>query len=276
LEGKNLENIVACLLNSTFFHPVYGKCAQFQEEGFCADAALIVLPDLDTGTATCRPEPDPCTPDRDYSRGGIESSECGCGSSEVEHDGYCVKPFTKTSCPEGKLLVPVDFSEGHRTCPKSISCVEKNSCPNYRLTEINIKYTESESQKKLKQEFLNHLLCDEEKNSLCCPDDNEDDLLTPDNILQTYKSPQYECVDNPCQDGYWPFEDDDTGFMKCFQADDTVKNCRLDIKFHKNQTEVLSCELFALNSVLGQKKNCRQGWMWAERVERCIQLFNAA
>jgi len=267
-----LEEIAACLMNRTFFHPLYRKCAQFREEGFCADSSLIVVPDLETGTGTCQTSPPTCHPNIDWVRGGIESSECGCGNSDVEHDGFCVKPFTLATCPEGKVLLPADFTEGHISCPRSMSCVEKDSCPNYRTTAINIKYTESESRKKLKQQFIDDLVCDEGKNSLCCPDDNEDDILIPANILQTYRDPKYECADNPCQDGYWPFEDE-TGVMKCFPGDETLEGCRDGLTF-KNGTQELTCEFFELFSVIADVKKCRRGWMWAPRPKKCIQVFN--
>ena len=105
----------------------------------------------------------------------------------MEQDGLCVKPFTRALCNEGKLLLPTDFSEGLKSCPLATSCVEKDSCANYRTTAINIKWTMPEERKTEKKNFLASLECDQEGDSLCCPEDNQDDILSPGNILLTYR-----------------------------------------------------------------------------------------
>ena len=55
-------------------------------------------------------------------------------------------------------------------------------------------------------------------------------------MILIYDIIRYECADNPCQDGYWPFEDE-TGVMKCFPGDETLEGCRDDLIF-KNGTQV--------------------------------------
>ena len=60
--------------------------------------------------------------------------------------------------------------------------------------------------------------------------------------------PRYECADNPCDEGYWPFEDSD-GFMRCFQSTSTLSDCRPpSVIQYDNQTE----ELFIMSAILNQ------------------------
>ena len=109
-------------------------------------------------------------------------------------------------------------------------------------------WTPSEELKSSKQDFVSGLLCEETGASVCCPLDSDEALTTSTNILQSFRPPQYECADNPCDEGYWPFEDSD-GFMRCFQSTSALSDCRPpSVIQYDNQTE----ELFIMSAILNQ------------------------
>ena len=109
-------------------------------------------------------------------------------------------------------------------------------------------WTPSEELKSSKQDFVSGLLCEETGASVCCPLDSDEALTSSTNILQSFRPPQYECADNPCDEGYWPFEDSD-GFMRCFQSKSALSDCRPpSVIQYDNQTE----ELFIMSAILNQ------------------------
>ena len=79
---------------------------------------------------------------------------------------------------------------GEKSCPKSFRCVKKDSCPNYRVAKLDIYWTTSRDLSAAKWRFIQDLVCDEEGDSVCCPRDNQDDLLSSRNILQSYRAPR--------------------------------------------------------------------------------------
>lgn len=268
-----MQKISSCLLDSTFYHPVYGACARPFQEDFCADSSLVVRPDLKTGTAQCLPGLPPCTTRSDVTS-GLEAADCGCRDSEVAYDGLCAGLFTEAACPQGKLLLPMYFTVGEKSCPETFECVALDMCPNYRVTKADIMWTPSEELKSSKQDFVSGLLCEETGASVCCPLDSDEALTSSTNILQSFRPPRYECADNPCDEGYWPFEDSD-GFMRCFQSKSALSNCRPpSVIQYNNQTEELNCVFFELNNVLGDGHKCRRGQVWSERRSLCIDTFN--
>ena len=73
--------------------------------------------------------------------------------------------------------------------------------------------------------------------------------------------PRYECADNPCDEGYWPFEDSD-GFMRCFQSKSALSDCRPpSVIQYDNQTE----ELFIMSAILNQSNKGLQSNAQIER-----------
>ena len=87
----------------------------------------------------------------------------------------------------------------------------------------------------------------------------------------TIPSPsRYECVDNPCQDGYRPFEDE-KGFMNCFPAD-KIDVCPEEFISLNNNTQELDCELIGLSSVVSESNKCRRGEQFINGL--CREIFN--
>ena len=82
----------------------------------------------------CLPGLPPCTTRSDVTS-GLEAADCGCRDSEVAYNGLCAGLFTEAACPQGKLLLPMYFTVGEKSCPETFECVALDMCPNYRVTK---------------------------------------------------------------------------------------------------------------------------------------------
>ena len=92
---------------------------------------------------------------------------------------------------EGKIVrFPENFKKDTIPCPNGFSCRSSwNGLQN------------------LKGQYVTNLICEENKNKICLPDDGEYTSLT--NLLKSFEIPKTVCRGNPCLEGTTPNIDED-------------------------------------------------------------------
>ena len=77
-------------------------------------------------------------------------------------------------------------------------------------------------------------------------------------LLDSYKSSQLTCQDNPCPGGRWPWLSDEDGYQRCLEADtEEIQNCPYEHFVVEEDGGILKCQtivpFFTENSELCKK-----------------------
>ena len=118
-------------------------------------------------------------------------------------------------CPGG-VYVPDNFREDTKPCPYMFQCQPRND-----LYFASIKSGTSLISYELIINHLDTLICDYENKLICLPENNNDSLITADNIIQSFQRPEFQCLPNPCQKGNWPLLDD-SGYFRCKSSEENI------------------------------------------------------
>ena len=115
--------------------------------------------------------------------------------------------------------------------------------------------------KELETEFVQGLVCDAKSRRICLPEDNNQPLISAENIVKSYQRPRALCKRNPCPRRKWPWLDKD-GFFRCLPASKSVENCMAKIREIDGK---LSCEYLSTLSLLGYIRTwkCRRNQIYS-------------
>lgn len=189
------REIRKCLLNEKFYHKETRRCEYPLEQGPC-DTGDWVMMTQEPGVVSCQPRP------QKFSNCPVVLGPGGQVECAIKTASNLFQPCS------GGILVPDNFQFDTMPCPHKFSCQPRT----------DVYYSSIKSATGLtKDEMVNHLkslVCDVESKSICLPENNEDSLMTIDNILQSYQKPQLKCRKNPCPLGSRPSLDE-AGYYRC-------------------------------------------------------------
>lgn len=195
---------------------------------------------------------------------------CDCEEGKERYRGKCEVLFTVSICNEEEVLVPEDFMR-ERNCPNQFSCKEPDQCPGFIKVKEELGKENRKSLREIK-EFLRQLKCKRNPRRICCPDYDEESLLSPLTIIRSLNdSKAVKCIKNPCLAGSWPWRGYD-GDSVCKKAESHIDTCKEG--FEEDEGGTLTCKThseIALNSFTSQNQNCGRRRSW--RYGRCVRIF---
>ena len=197
-----------CLLEGQYYHPESTSCSDPFDEDHCEPGPSWLLPTSVPGEVQCQE---------------IREDLSNCAVPGIDNNGeaYCINEedtvydeapeqvlYRRASCPESKILMPDNFMENTKPCPRDFMCSinYKNA---FSFINKHYKNGETELAKKEKEFALTSLVCSGSKGTgpstepkmACVP--NTGSLADNSIILDSLKVSQLTCQDNPKVDGYY-------------------------------------------------------------------------
>ena len=163
--------------------------------------------------------------------------------------------------------MPEYLNHGRETCSAGFSCTQSTSCTGFTVAKTELSKKGS-LRRKEEIRFLKELVCSRDPKSICCPDNNNDSLLTSHNIIQSMISVGAKCVQNPCAQGLWPWAGT-AGGLQCLKRGKGVEACPFPLV---ERDGYLVCPIFSLRTVAprpGRSCGRRRRWSYG----RCRRIF---
>ena len=231
----SLMDIKSCLLNYTFYHPETDTCQGLLDDYDCPPGQWMAPEKNRVGVVNCedRQEDEECL--HPGVMGLTNHHTIGCQDKQLlEH----MEMFQTSECENGEILMPNNFEEDTLPCPDKFACIEDYSqylkLPSLeQLNEIN---------------FFKSITCSKEPKKICLPLENKNFPLTPENIYSTFISSSLKCSKNPCQEGYWPWIEEEEGYQRCIPIDATCNTATLRISKEDGE---LKCSPLVPFNVIG-------------------------
>ena len=138
----------------------------------------------------------------------------------------------RAGCPENKVLMPDNFMENTKPCPRDFMCSinYKNA---FSFINKHYKNGETELAKKEKEYANSSLVCSGSKGTgpstepkmACVP--NTGSMADNSKLLDSFKLSEMSCQDNPCPRGKWPWVSAADGYQRCLEerSVDEIQNC---------------------------------------------------
>ena len=163
--------------------------------------------------------------------------------------------------------MPEYLTPGSEICSSGFSCTESSSCTGFTLAKTQISKKGSWGRKE-KIRFLKEMVCNRDSKSICCPDNNNDSLLTSHNIIHSMMSVKAKCLKNPCDQGLWPWAGP-TGGLQCLKREKDAETCPFQLV---EEDGTLVCPIFSLRTVAPKAgRNCGRRRRWS--YGRCRRIF---
>ena len=174
----------------------------------------------------------------------------------------CQSLHYRGECGEGEVVMEAEDAAmvlGTKSkCARGSTCKKKTECSSYLkdIKDINGKWED-----KLVTEFMGQFSCkldhfsfawslDTMSAGICCPDNNEDSLLTTETILHQIDSElSAACVASPCAEG----------------VEVVMEGSEVICKETPNDLEA--------RMLLPKGSYCRRRQVWSERKQRCVRVF---
>ena len=277
---------VDCLVRNHLYHEDTGSCYKPLEQGPCGKGEWLSLDSpytgcmgnfiltlyhyiISTGKGVCQPELS-CISGKEPFLSPDGGAFCDCEEGKEMYKGKCEALFTVHSCNKGEVLVPEDFMR-ERNCPNQFSCKDPDKCQGFIDAKEELEKDQGKSHNESRQ-FLQELLCKRNSRRICCPDFDNESLLTPLTIIKSLnESKTVKCLRNPCLDGSWPWIGDD-GVSVCKKAESHISTCVHGIE--EDEGGSLTCKTHSeiqLFSLTTRKQNCGRRRSW--RYGRCVRVF---
>jgi len=277
---------VDCLVRNHLYHEDTGRCYKPLEQGPCGKGEWLGLDSpytgclsnfilalyhyiISTGKGVCQPKLS-CISGEEPFLNPDGGAFCDCEEGKEMYKGKCEALFTVHSCNKGEVLLPEDFLR-EKNCPNQFSCKEPDKCQGFIKAKEELEKEKGKSHNESSQ-FLNELICKKNSRRLCCPDYNNDSLLSPLTIIRSInESKTVKCLRNPCLDGSWPWIGYD-GVSVCKKAESHISTCIHGIE--EDQGGTLTCKTHSeiqLYSLTFRKQNCGRRRRW--RYGRCVRVF---
>ena len=191
---------------------------------------------------------------------GLE--RCGCEEGRGRINSTCQSLHYRGECGEGEVVMEAEDAAmvlGTKSkCARGSTCKKKTECSAYLK---DIKNMKGKWEDKLVTEYMGQLSCkldhfsfawslDTMSAGICCPDNNEDSLLTTETILHQIDSePSAACVASPCAEG----------------VEVVMEGSEVICKETPNDLEA--------RMLLPKGSYCRRRQVWSERRQRCVRVF---
>ena len=226
-----------CLLKGQYYHPGSDSCSDPFNATPCDDFVNSwLLPTSVPGELQCQAADELL-------------SQCAILGINDEDEPYCIDEkeqisfeqnsfenqtlYRQADCPENMILMPDNWMRDTKPCPSNFTC-----SANYKaaFSFINNDYKNGEiNLARLEKEYgYSSLVCSGSKDTrnteikmACVPDIGS--MADNSVLLDSYKSSQLTCQDNPCPGGKWPWLSDEDGYQRCLEADtEEIQNCPRD------------------------------------------------
>ena len=254
-----------CLLKKELYHRATNTCIPPLLQGPCIAGEWLVLDGVH-GEGVCRPVRE-CPPGREALLSPTEGVVCGCPDGQEEIEGSCENLFSQSICKRGEVLMPEYLNHGRETCSAGFSCTQSASCTGFTVAKTELSKKGS-LRRKEKIRFLKELVCSRDPKSICCPDNNNDSLLTSHNIIQSMMPVVAKCVKNPCGQGLWPWAGP-AGGLQCLKRGEDIETCPFPLTEEDGH---LVCPIFSLRTVAPKPgRNCGRRRRWS--YGRCRRIF---
>lgn len=245
------RSIRSCLLEDQLYHEDGAGCEEPFTQGPCDDGEWLDLDTNSPGVVRCHSKPEKLANCYQPVIGATGGVECQL------RDGPSFRPC------DGGVMMPDNFLPDTKPCPHQFSCQPQNSVYWTSIKDI--------SQNKVVDlshiQHLRYLVCGLESKHICLPDNNRDNLLTVENIVQSFKSPRESCQRNPCSAGAWPWLDEE-GVYRCLPHSLTLAPCS---SVMLDDDGVIKCDHFSLRAITPLQRNkCRKRrvFLWGKCVPR--------
>eukprot|EP00092_Neocalanus_flemingeri_P023832 GFUD01025857.1.p1 GENE.GFUD01025857.1~~GFUD01025857.1.p1 ORF type:complete len:288 (+),score=49.62 GFUD01025857.1:187-1050(+) len=256
---------IECLVSSELYHRGTRRCYQPLEKGPCQEREWLVSESSISGVGVCQSKLT-CNVGEQAYLNPYGGAYCDCEEGKESFRGKCENKFTQSICNQGEILLPRNFLK-QNYCPQKFSCTPITNCPGYSKAKNDI--GQMRGKKSEAVEFLKSFVCDKKTSSICCPEYDNNSLLSAKTIIRVMNdNPGVLCVTNPCPREYWPWVGED-GVSKCVQYDENVKTCTGNVL---DDNGYLICKKeskfdikFASKSNCGRRRVFKNG--------RCVRLF---
>ena len=250
-------NIISeCLIKKKLFHDKSYSCVSILSDVHCPEGEWVVHGSI-LGTGVCAPKTE-CPPGEIpvlALEGGIG---CSCPHGKQRREGFCSPLFIKADCSNEEILLPTNLGIGKKICPANFSCKRIEECLSYQLARTEIAKRRTK-QRKSQIRYLQELVCQKERRSICCPEKNTRSLLSDEVILASQLPQTAECKKNPCHVGYQP-QQNEGKYVRCIKTGEK----RRDVVVVKSKWSFLP-----LLRVV--KANCGRSRTW--QYGRCVRIF---
>ena len=176
------HEIKTCLINQKFLLAESGKCEYLLDQEPCSPGEWVMMSQT-SGVASCQPRPE------QFSNCAVFLSPGG----QLECEKTQSELFQSCSEVQDGIYLPENFQENTRPCPHQYQCQPRNDVY-YSSISINSNPDVSA------QTLVNHLsslVCDVQNRLVCLPENNDDSIMTIENLLQTFQRPPTLCRKNP-------------------------------------------------------------------------------
>jgi len=241
-----------CLLEGKFYHPESQGChrpLEDHDDNPCEEGQWL-MPTPRPGVVKCFPKKDKFkTRDRFCTPFLSQKMEARCWEEEE------ASLFKTDNCGDGQILLPDNFEEGTRPCPRSWTCQQFDVTAMGMSQEMSDRiFQEDQEEENLVVRYVRDLICNMEKRRICLPEMESVSVFSLHHLEESLQEARPVCQNNPCTEGYWPWLGDD-GYYRCYQAEGNLEDCPAQpdsslvvIKIGKK--EVLECSIFGLNSII--------------------------
>ena len=173
---------------------------------------------------------------------------CSCPVGQIRQEGECRELFTQGSCAAGNILVA---SEEH-SCPEQFHCAKHIDCESFQLAKKEVNEVSGTLRTTVKR-HLKKLVCDDDGQKICCPQNSTASLLSPENIMQSFifKQPSPLCI---------PFE------VK-------LSYSRTEDIASENQWTQVGSQLRRKARLLADTPTCRRRSWWNPYTKRCTRVY---
>ena len=212
-----------CLLEGQYYYPESTLCSDPFEDNLCESGSSWLLPTSVPGEVQCQE---------------IREDLFNCTETRIDDKGeaYCIKEeapelFRRAGCPENKILMPDNFMENTKPCPRDFMC-SRNYKNVFFFINIHDKDGKTELTKKEIDYTFSLLVCSGSRSisstdlrMVCVP--NTGSLADNSKLLDSFKPSEMTCQDNPCPRGKWPWVSAADGFQRCLEerSVEEIQNC---------------------------------------------------
>jgi len=268
LAQSHYSAISNCLIKKSFYHIPSASCVQFPSYDLCPKGEWVVHGPT-PGTAVCGPLID-CPPGEVPTLAPEGGERCSCPHGTYRRGTSCHHLFTQADCRNGELLLPENLKINDKICPHKFSCKQDHECKSYQKTKTEIAVRGTVDWTK-QVSYLKEMVCQKDIKSICCPEDSESSMISPEVLLASLIYPSAVCGRNPCPQDHWPFLEESWN-VRCLKKSEGLEQCQGTLT-KKNGQVVCDTLDDAIRGIAPTAKDNECGRRRVWKYEKCVRIF---